>query len=449
MNVTPANAQPALVILVTGTISNNFGNLDALQGLFLEHNRLVGTIPKSLFGSNPLPLVQLFLQQNSLSGTLSEDLAKLPNLKELYVDGNKFTGSIPQSLCSSKLNTAFVNNTQHSSACDDICCPANSASREGVYPCTPCPDDGGYHRYIGQHDSVCRERMSEVEILDLFYDSLNGDEWFNASYFWTKGEPACEREGVECNAEGQVTKIVLPSLGLRGPITPQLGSLSELQVLNLSNNHLTGFLPSDLRFPPLTILDVRGSRLQGVVPPLLCLKDGVNGNGKLDSYACENVVCPSGTYSQIGRAALPKNDGDIAIQCLPCYDDHARFYMGSDHCTDVFIAGLQIRRSEVRQGLIILIPLILAMLTIIVFVKRRRKQHSSSASSVDDMSHGDDENHENEYDSDDLALRARLSSLSIEADDDWTAADSEGEDSRPMNRTQPLPGRKARSPYII
>jgi len=449
----PVIAQPALVNLVTGTISNNFGNLDALQGLFLEHNRLVGTIPKSLFESNPLPLVQLFLQQNSLSGTLSEDLAKLPNLKELYVDGNKFTGSIPQSLCSSKLNTAFVNNTQHSSACDDICCPANSASREGVYPCTPCPDDGGYHRYIGQHDSVCRERMSEVEILDLFYDSLNGDEWFNASYFWTKGEPACEREGVECNAEGQVTKIVLPSLGLRGPITPQLGSLSELQVLNLSNNQLTGFLPSDLRFPPLTTLDIRGSRLQGVVPPLLCLKDGINGNGESDSYACENIVCPTGTYSQIGRAALPENDGNVhvAIQCLPCYDDHARFYMGSDHCTDVFIAGLQIRRSEVRQGLIILIPLVLAMLIIIVFVKRRRKQQSSSASSVDDMSHEDDDyENENVDDSDDIALRARLSSLSIEADDDWTAADSEGEDSRPMNRTQqPLPGRKARSPYII
>lgn len=423
-----------------------------MQGLFLEHNRLVGTIPKSFFGSNPLPLVQLFLQQNSLSGTLNEDIAKLPSLKELYVDGNKFTGSIPRSLCSSQLNIAFVNNTQHGSACDDISCPANSASREGVYPCTPCPDDGGFHRYIGQHDSICREKMNEVEILDLFFESLHGDEWLNTSYIWKKGVDACEREGVECNTEGQVTKIVLPSLGLRGPLIPQLGSLSELQVLNLSNNQLSGFLPSDLRFPPLTNLDVRGSRLQGVVPPLLCLKDGVNGNGGLDSlYACDNIVCPTGTYSVIGRASLPVNNDDVGIQCVPCYDDHARLYMGSDHCTDVFIAGLQIRRSEIRRGMLISIPVVLAvMLAMVVVMKKRRQQCSSNDSSAD-CSYRDDGNNENGSDDDsvNIALRTQLSSFSIDADDDWTAADSEGEDSRPMNRTQPLPGRKVRGSYFI
>ena len=57
--------------LFSGTICNNFGNLASLQGLFLEHNRLVGTIPKALYrgsgiGAHPLPLAQLFLQQNEL-----------------------------------------------------------------------------------------------------------------------------------------------------------------------------------------------------------------------------------------------------------------------------------------------------------------------------------------------------------------------------------------------
>ena len=80
--------------LLTGTIPNNIGNFASLQGLFLENNRLVGTIPKVLYrgsgiGANPLPLVQLFLQGNMLSGTLPSGLAELPNLKELYVDGNK------------------------------------------------------------------------------------------------------------------------------------------------------------------------------------------------------------------------------------------------------------------------------------------------------------------------------------------------------------------------
>lgn len=48
--------------------------MDKLQGLFLEHNRLVGTIPKAIYrgsglGANPLPLVQLFLQQVSVRVT--------------------------------------------------------------------------------------------------------------------------------------------------------------------------------------------------------------------------------------------------------------------------------------------------------------------------------------------------------------------------------------------
>jgi hypothetical protein len=58
---------------------------------------LVGTIPKSIYReSGPLPLTQLYLQQNSLSGTLSEGIDRLVDLMELYVDGNKLTGSVPK-----------------------------------------------------------------------------------------------------------------------------------------------------------------------------------------------------------------------------------------------------------------------------------------------------------------------------------------------------------------
>lgn len=230
------------------------------------------------FGVNPLPLVQLFLQQNLLSGTLNDGLAVLPNLRELYVDGNKLTGGVPEKLCTSFLNNVFLNNTQAARGCDGICCPANSASKEGVAPCTPCPDDGGFHRYMGQHDTECREGMNEIQILDLFFEQTHGDEWLDSSYFWEKGSPACERMGVQCNDEGKVSKIILPSLGLRGTLTPELGNLRNLEVLEIPHNDLTGFLPSDLKFAPLQSLHIHGNRMQGIVPTLLCIKEGVNGN---------------------------------------------------------------------------------------------------------------------------------------------------------------------------
>jgi len=467
--------------LFSGTIPNNFGQFEKLQGLFLEHNRLVGTVPKAIFrgsgmGARPLPLVQLFLEQNSLSGTLNEGLATLPNLKELYVDGNKFTGVVPDELCTAELNSVFLDDILASRGCDGICCPANSASREGVAPCTPCPNDGGFHRYMGQHATECYGSMNEEEILDLFFEQTHGDEWLDSSYLWEKGSPACRRKGVECDVAGagQVTKITLPSLGLRGPLVTELGFLSKLRVLDLPNNQLTGFLPSDLRFLPLEHLDIRGSRVQGVVPPLLCIKEGVNGDGigppGVDFnllYACENIICPRGTYSSIGRASLPENEGEEGIQCLPCYDDQATLYMGRNDCTDISIAGVHIRTADVRRGMTKSIPVVLALAFLAVLSRMKLSGRKSLARTsprnenidVDDHGHADD-GHEDEDPS-----PLRLSSLSlqpltqlwtfaikekaqVQSDDDWTAGYSESHSVRPGKKLVELPEVKSQLPDV-
>jgi len=431
----------------------------------LEHNRLVGTIPKSIFrgsgvGAHPLPLVQLFLEQNQLSGTLNEGLATLPNLRELYVDGNKLTGVVPEPLCNSELNNMFLNNTQAARGCDGICCPANSASREGVAPCTPCPDDGGFHRYMGQHGMQCRGRPSEVETLDLLFEKTHGDEWLDSTYFWKKGSPACQRKGVQCDARGQVTKIILPQMGLRGPLISELGFLSKLRVLQLPNNQLTGFVPSDLRFAPLRRLDLRGSRMQGVVPPLLCIKEGVNGNGigppGIDFnllYACDNIVCPRGTYSSIGRASLPENEGEDGIQCLPCYDNQATFYIGRDHCTDISIAGLQIRRDDIRGGLVKSIPIILALVILVTFswmwIRRRR----SSVNTTPGGNNNDNNWVGRNNDPQRSPPSHRWSSSPVDedehSDDDWTAGYSDAEDARSANETIELRKLKSGLPDVI
>lgn len=450
--------------LFSGTICNNFGTFENLQGLFLEHNRLVGTIPRSIFrgagtGAHPMALVQLFLQHNSLSGTLNEGLGNLPNLREIYVDGNKLTGGVPKSLCNFELNDMFLNNTQAARGCDGISCPANSISLEGVAPCTACPrGQGAFHRYMGQHDTICRGVTSEVEVLDLFFEETHGDEWLESFYLWERGSPACERLGVECNDRGQVTKIILPSLGLRGPLIPELGFLSNLRVLDVSNNQLTGFLPSDLRFLPLKRLDLRGSQMQGVVPPLLCIKEGVNGNGIGPAgtdfnllWACENIVCPRGTYSRIGRASLAENEGDEGIQCKPCYDDEAALYLGRDHCTDISIAGLQIRRGDINRGLVTSIPVIFALAflsTLLCCIKRRRQKISVSADSG-----GDNDSARRPTPQRQSSLMQRWTSTpQIESDsdeDDWTAADSEVEDVLPAKSSIELPRSKSRLPDVI
>ena len=424
--------------LLTGTIPNNIGNFASLQGLFLENNRLVGTIPKVLYrgsgiGANPLPLVQLFLQGNMLSGTLPSGLAELPNLKELYVDGNKLTGTISPNVCNKGLNEVFVNDEAEHDKCDNVVCPANSISLEGVAPCTRCEEDGSaFRRYLGQRDSECRPKMSEVEILDLFFDHMHGDEWLDQTYLWEAGSPACQRPGIECSDSGKVTAIRLPSLGLRGPLIPELGFLGELHSLDLSNNFITGFVPSEFRFVDKLIdFDIRGNELQGVIPVLLCITEGINSNGvgpegtNFDLlYTCDNIACARGTYSEFGRAVVPTEEDVDGTQCMPCYDDEATYYIGRDSCTDISIGGLQFRQDDIRHGVVYTIFALftLAFIIHLIIMARRRKKYVLSENEGSSA-----QPHQNA-----LPLQRQDSPLSVEddeyeeySDDDWTAADSE------------------------
>lgn len=306
--------------------------------------------------------------------------------------------------------------------------------------------------------------MSEVQILDLFYEQLHGNEWLDPSYRWEKASPACQRRGVTCNEQGQVTEIALPSLGLRGRLRPEIGFLAELQVLDLrGNGQLKGFLPSDLRFAPLKVLDLRGSRLQGVVPPLLCIQEGVNGNGVGPPgtdvnllYACENIICPQRTYSSIGRASLPEKEGEDGVQCLPCYDDNAALYMGRDKCSDIFFLTMQIRRADVKKRMLESLSVILALIVVCMCVMKFRRKFLRNTISADDA--GDlmlDEDDDGDELQNTLPVQRWLSSPADDdeySDDDWTASNSDTEDRRPMNSSLELSGSRSirsRLPDVI
>ncbi|KAM0039380.1 putative leucine-rich repeat-containing, plant-type, leucine-rich repeat domain superfamily [Helianthus debilis subsp. tardiflorus] len=93
---------PALVLLdfslndLTGNIPQGFGACSKLQFFSLGFNSLTGHIPTDISGA--LSLQQLLLPGNSLVGEISENITSLTNLRSLVLFGNMLSGSIPRSI---------------------------------------------------------------------------------------------------------------------------------------------------------------------------------------------------------------------------------------------------------------------------------------------------------------------------------------------------------------
>ncbi|XP_050383651.1 probable inactive receptor kinase At2g26730 [Argentina anserina] len=86
---------------------------------------------------------------------------------------------------------------------------------------------------------------------------------------WNNSVSACSWFGVKCDANNSyVYSVRLPGVGLVGPIPPNtLGRLSQLRVLSLRSNRLTGSVPSDLgNLTLLRNLYLQGNELSGEFP---------------------------------------------------------------------------------------------------------------------------------------------------------------------------------------
>ncbi|KAJ6803672.1 putative leucine-rich repeat receptor-like protein kinase isoform X1 [Iris pallida] len=93
-------------------------------------------------------------------------------------------------------------------------------------------------------------------------------QWQNTPQTWGKSDDPCSTpwEGVECT-ESRVTMLKLPSMGLEGTLSSDIGQLTELQNLDLSYNDLRGELTPNIGdLKKLSVLILTGCRFSGVIP---------------------------------------------------------------------------------------------------------------------------------------------------------------------------------------
>ena len=84
-------------------------------------------------------------------------------------------------------------------------------------------------------------------MLIALYEGTNGDRWSDNTN-WLSDAPLSEWYGVITDIEGRVTELYLGSNDLRDSIPAELAQLNNLQGLHLSDNNLTGCIPSALQF---------------------------------------------------------------------------------------------------------------------------------------------------------------------------------------------------------
>ena len=210
---------------------------------------------------------------NGLSGELPSALSDLGVMTVLRIGDNALAGRLPLSLTRIALHELNYADT-------GLCAPTEESFQTWL-------DEIPLHQGT---DAECTP-LSERDMLTQFYNSTNGHKWTEGRN-WLTSAPIEEWHGVELDADGNVSGLVLRNnsltgaipieLGylqslerldldgnsLSGPILPEVGDLKSLVELNLSWNALSGTIPPELgKLESLEWLGLRGNDLSGTIPP--------------------------------------------------------------------------------------------------------------------------------------------------------------------------------------
>ena len=114
--------------------------------------------------------------------------------------------------------------------------------------------------------TLVRESPDKAALTAL-YNEMGGPGWIQQRH-WTSGKPVGEWYGVTANSAGRVIGLDLYSVGLNGPLPPEIGDLTHLEELSIAQNAgLSGSLPPELgRLTNLRRLYITGGQMEGEIP---------------------------------------------------------------------------------------------------------------------------------------------------------------------------------------
>ncbi|KAH0907748.1 hypothetical protein HID58_039575, partial [Brassica napus] len=350
-------------------VTCRFGKVNSLS---LPSLSLKGNLPPSLFSSLPF-LTALDLSDNSLSGLIPPQLGHLKHLQTLSLSGNSLTGPLPSRLVgilprllyldlsnnrlSGPLPPSFLLSFPALSSLDIPVSLWNSTNlmefsasynRLGGYLPPEIGNAVSLKRLVLSDNQlrgvIPREigKLTSLSFLNLNSNELQGEiptELGDCTSLTTldlghnnlQGEIPVKITALaqlQCLPSAYFHQTEMPDLsflqhrgifdlshnGLTGPIPEELGDCVVVVEILLSNNHLSGEIPSSLsRLTNLTNLDLSGNSLTGSIPEELGHSPKLQGLNLANNHLSGHIPKSFGLLGSLVKLNLSKNNLDGSL----------------------------------------------------------------------------------------------------------------------------------------
>ena len=154
--------------------------------------------------------------------------------------------------------------------------------------------------------TIFREGVDRATLTAL-YNSAGGASWTDKTNWGSPTEPLNTWFGVKVDGNGNVTELALPDNNLSGPLPAELGSLTSLTTLDLSDNQLSGTIPDLSSLTQLQTLNLGDNQLSGTIPDWLSSLTGLRDLSLRDNRLTGAIPEELGNLNQLYLLYLDNN----------------------------------------------------------------------------------------------------------------------------------------------